>query len=184
MWVKKCSLAYISCMTDTHFHIFCIWNFPYRFFETKFGASFSSQVIWLHVQQLLDDLFEKPELGDSWLPLASSIIGELLIPCAVWRASKVCHQHLWMYHKYFFDMHISKYCTPTWSYCKGWSFCNYHQVYNCQKLLIIFCGHLSVPRGGHQSNLQTGDHTIGFLPFYVSMFACFVQRKGKIILYT
>jgi hypothetical protein len=63
-------------------------------FETKFGASFFSQVIWLHVQQLLDDLFEKPELGDSWLPLASSIIGELLIPCAVWRASKVCHQHL------------------------------------------------------------------------------------------
>ncbi|CAK9207157.1 unnamed protein product [Sphagnum troendelagicum] len=38
--------------------------------------------------QLLDDLFEKPELGDSWSPLASSIIGELLIPCAVWRASK------------------------------------------------------------------------------------------------
>ncbi|XP_024357132.1 uncharacterized protein [Physcomitrium patens] len=38
--------------------------------------------------QLLDELFETPGLESSWRSLAVTIIGKILTPCAVWRASK------------------------------------------------------------------------------------------------
>ncbi|KAG0623087.1 hypothetical protein M758_3G148000 [Ceratodon purpureus] len=38
--------------------------------------------------QLLDELFEKPELDVSWALLAPEVIGKILVPCAVWRRSK------------------------------------------------------------------------------------------------
>lgn len=41
------------------------------------------------VDQLLDELFETPGLESSWRSLAVTIIGKILTPCAVWRASKV-----------------------------------------------------------------------------------------------
>lgn len=42
--------------------------------------------LWL---QLLDELFEKAELACSWACLAPDVLTKLLIPSAVWRASKV-----------------------------------------------------------------------------------------------
>lgn len=41
------------------------------------------------ILQLLDELFEKPELDIFWAPLAPEVISKILVPCAVWRRSKV-----------------------------------------------------------------------------------------------
>ncbi|KAJ7555166.1 hypothetical protein O6H91_05G024700 [Diphasiastrum complanatum] len=39
--------------------------------------------------QLLDELFEKPQLGPWWSPLAVDVIGKMLVPCGIWHVGKV-----------------------------------------------------------------------------------------------
>jgi hypothetical protein len=39
--------------------------------------------------QLLDELFEIPELASSWSLYAPTILSEILVPCGVWSVGKV-----------------------------------------------------------------------------------------------